>query len=554
MSVRRIGGAVWRFAEDADPSPLAALAGTFDRFIAEGTRIKENPVRTVALVDLPEVGPVYAKRYRYRSWKDRLRYLLIPTKAMAEWKALRRFRRLGLATAEPLAVAVERRGPFAVSGALVTRRIAGAVPAATALSDPARGTSVRDAIARFARRLTALGIWHRDLHLGNFLVADRGGDPEVFLLDLHTCRFLPVRLPWAIEARVLGKLLHSLLLPDGFGPAAGEGEGEGERDAGIRAALGFLEAYFEDRAPAIRRFPKLLLRALAIEARRLRSRSKRSMKHSSRFRVERAPGRLVRRRATVPLDAVLAVAARDRTPQVIVKARPGRRVGLDRLGDTPVCVKEVRYGPLSGWFRGGGALRRAWWAAEAFSVRGIPTPEAIALVEERGLLGTRRGVLITRWIEGAAPLVRFLRENLARGGAAPARFAYARELARIVRRLHAYGLYHRDLAPQNWLCVGGGDGAAPRFLIVDLESVHRFRRLTARRRRQNLIDLGNLPEGHVTWSDRARFLVAYGGRAFLRDRRTMERLRDSLACEYQRIIERWTREEILGGRWTPPGA
>jgi len=545
MRGRRIGGAVWRFAEGADGPALAALAEAFDLRIAAGTRVKDNPVRTVARLDIPAIGAIYAKRYRYRSWKDRLRYLVIRTKAAAEWRALLRFRRLGFATAEPLAVAVERHGPFAAAGALVTREIANAGSAAAALADPGRAKAVRAAIARFARSLARAGVWHRDLHLGNFLVADRDGGPEVFLLDLHTCRFLPFGLPRAIEARVLGKLLHSILPAESLDPG-------GDGEAGFRIALEFLEEYFQDRDLAIRRYPKLLRQVLRVEARRLHSRSKRAMKDSSRFRVERVGRRLIRRRVTFPLEDVLAIAARDRAPEVVVKARPGRRVGFDRIEGVPVCVKEVRHGPVGGWLRGGGALRRAWRAAETFAVHGIPSPEAIALVEERGVLGIRRAVLITRWIEGAVPLVRFLRERLVRGGAAPERFAYARGLASIARRLHAHGLYHRDLAPQNWLCVGGADGAPPRFFIVDLESVHRFRKLTARRLRQNLIDLGNLPEGHVTWTDRARFLVAYGGRAFLRDRRTMVRLRDGLAREYQRIIERWTREETLGGRWNPP--
>ena len=58
------------------------------RDVEGATVVKTNAVRTVLRVPLPE-GVVYAKRFHVRGLSDRLKHLVVPSKAASEWRAAR---------------------------------------------------------------------------------------------------------------------------------------------------------------------------------------------------------------------------------------------------------------------------------------------------------------------------------------------------------------------------------------------------------------------------------------------------------------------------------
>jgi RIO-like serine/threonine protein kinase len=95
---------------------------------------------------------------------------------------------------------------------------------------------------------------------------------------------------------------------------------------------------------------------------------------------------------------------------------------------------------------------------------------ADARIEEiPALLSSDRHTLVRRWIEGA-PM------HLAR----PRDAAYFRAASRLVRRLHAAGVLHNDLAKEtNWLVTPGGK---PALVDFQLASVVRRRGPWARAR------------------------------------------------------------------------
>ena len=201
--------------------------------------------------------------------------------------------------------------------------------------------------------------------------------------------------------------------------------------------------------------------------------------------------------------------------------KDGRRSRVTRVvsrGEA-YCVKEYRAG---GWLDRiteslyGRRARRAWRSAALFTRCGIRTPEPVALVE-----GRATSYLVTRFIEGAVPLDRLLRERFAGvlgAGELAAKRALVRQLAWWLRGVHDLGVYHDDWSTKNILTVRRGDDWE--FHFLDLESVvPRKRRLTYRRRVKNLGQLSDAPFG-IARTDRMRFLVAYAGgdRALTRGR------------------------------------
>ena len=80
--------------------------------------------------------------------------------------------------------------------------------------------------------------------------------------------------------------------------------------------------------------------------------------------------------------------------------------------------------------------------------------------------------------------------------------------------------------------------------LADLDSVRPWRRAGRRARDRGLVQAGNLPEGHVGWTDRLRALRAYAPAdpEVLRPER-IAGLRAALAAEAERTLAR-----LLGRR------
>ena len=74
----------------------------------KATVVKENRLRTV--IRLPyHAGELYVKLFQHDRWSDYAKSLIIPTKAMTEWRNTRRCYEQGVATARPAFVAESRR-------------------------------------------------------------------------------------------------------------------------------------------------------------------------------------------------------------------------------------------------------------------------------------------------------------------------------------------------------------------------------------------------------------------------------------------------------------
>ncbi|HLE84258.1 MAG TPA: lipopolysaccharide kinase InaA family protein [Thermoanaerobaculia bacterium] len=183
-------------------------------------------------------------------------------------------------------------------------------------------------------------------------------------------------------------------------------------------------------------------------------------------------------------------------------------------GTVPVVVKQFRHqsarARLSRRLKGSKA-ERSWATAEALLAAGIATPEPVLRIESDEPAGP--SFYVSRLAEGMTEARYLLRAAAA--GEAEARFPelpvdeLLDALAALARRLHANGIWFRDLTSGNVLVARdgapGGEGAL-RLALVDLNRARLGRRLTLSERSRDLARMPILSPEH-----RERFLRAYWG-------------------------------------------
>ena len=185
-------------------------------------------------------------------------------------------------------------------------------------------------------------------------------------------------------------------------------------------------------------------------------------------------------------------------------------------GPMRVAYKQFRprgwWKSLCGRFRVSRA-RRGWELAQALLARNIPTPRPLLACEPRGPWRRRSSYLATQWIADAENL-HLYGWRLA-GYPLPQRLRWASRcavnLGRLLGRMHAAGVSHRDLKGANLLAVQQRDDVA--VFLVDVDGVRISRRLSARRRAADLARLAAGLEAHpwVSRSIACRLLRAYAG-------------------------------------------
>jgi Lipopolysaccharide kinase (Kdo/WaaP) family len=408
-----------RLADVLEPL-LAALARGEEP--AGAVVVKRSRARQVLRLRLADGSDAYLKR----SVRERPRWLR--SDAAREYRSLRRVRAAGIAAVEPLAVA-ERRARGRREALLLTRAAPGATPVAEVLIglDAAARQALLRSAAALARRLHEARLWHRDLHVGNLLLA--GG--ELMLVDLQKLIALPAPLPAALRASDL-----VWLVSDGrLGTAASPREIAG---AYCEATPG---------GPEPERFARSLAHATVRAAReRLASREQRCVVASTGFRIESRGAQRVLRRADVTTSAALAAAETAADPPRRVETfagGPPPGPAADAFGrgqgapetaapaEAPACLRG--FGPGLG-VRTPLALvhpgLRAWRLAHALLLRGLDTPAPLALVETWRLGWVARSLLITRCVDDALELAKALPGDLERARAVGAELA----------RLHALGV------------------------------------------------------------------------------------------------------------------
>ncbi|MCI0637454.1 MAG: phosphotransferase [Gemmataceae bacterium] len=198
----------------------------------------------------------------------------------------------------------------------------------------------------------------------------------------------------------------------------------------------------------------------------------------------------------------------------IVKQGPHRSVYRVQLPELCFYLKHNRLPDWPSWLRQlvrPSKARMEFDRARGVAARGIATFEPLALGEERAFLGAGESFLVTRTLEDAEPLHRFV------AGALPAlaparciriRHQLTRELALLAARLHDSGICHNDLHAGNLLVRLWEDDRLQLFLI-DLNAVHLGAPLSWPKSLENLVMLNRWFVPRSSRADRLRFWQTY---------------------------------------------
>jgi tRNA A-37 threonylcarbamoyl transferase component Bud32 len=254
----------------------------------------------------------------------------------------------------------------------------------------------------------------------------------------------------------------------------------------------------------------------------LKSRTKRCLKESSEFSIIKRNGCTIYRNRVYPQALIDELLNRYRQqfpgghPRILKKT-PKETVSVLRLThggeEYRVVAKESRFASLFSRLRNSlfrSRARRNWIGARALHVRGISTPEAIALIECRSGQLLQRTLLLTRYVDQFHELndyllMRYNRRLTEEEARHKRRFLAA--LAGFIRDMHDRGIYHADLKSNNILVREAGDGW--NLYVVDLDRIRCGGRLSFRERANNLAQMNASVAACMTPSDRVLFFKRY---------------------------------------------
>jgi hypothetical protein len=195
----------------------------------------------------------------------------------------------------------------------------------------------------------------------------------------------------------------------------------------------------------------------------------------------------------------------------------------------------LRYKFASPFMRSGAF--RALRGAAILREIAISTARPVAAVEHRICGVLTRSFFISEEIAGGESVDAYWRNELQAlhgqsGIEQRSRFLVA--LARLFNTLHARHIYHNDLKDANILAVADHAERSVSFVLLDLEGVKRYVRLSEKRRVKNLVQLNRTLGRYLSAADKLAFMKNYLGASFAR-RKLRRRLIENVLGESNRL-------------------
>ena len=498
-----------------DPRLTSVLTRDFFENLGERTAaaggqvVKDSRVRWAATCPTDHGKTLFIKLFRITGRWQRWKYLVRPSRAAQEWTISQFLQDRGIMTPNTLGMLEKRRHGMLDACVFVTEAIQGAQDLLERCrrgcddkAQPSWKQGILNSLAETTRKIHDIGLFHRDLHAGNFLLTDQ--EPlSLYLVDLHQAQRRR-KLSKANRLWNIGQLFHSLdFMVDDEAKALFLGTYQGQDEP-----LGM------DVGGCLKRIDDMVQR---MTIRRRKSRAKRCLKESTLFTVnKRNDLRIFRRREfdeDTLMDTLNGHAGRIRTEtDKLLKHSPKTIVSVvDTEGGNTrrLYVKEYRHGTVRDWMRQ--MFRRpkgksAWVAGNLLFNRNMSPPKPVAYVESRRYGLVQKGFLVTESWGEDTELDRYLVRRFEKHpGTELQRFIKA--LGSWVGSLHREGIYHRDLKTCNILVRERPKGW--NFSLIDLEDVRHRARIGKQAILRNLVQINCSVPKSFSYADRVRFLEAY---------------------------------------------
>ena len=464
-------------------------------FIREmgGEVIKESRLRWATILTLPNGRRIFFKKDRIKGWFDSLKALLLPSKARREWFIAYRLRKSNLPIPRPLGWMERVRWGWLKESYYLSEAIGSGV---SFIEDSIkkRESFWTIELAKTVRKVHEAGLFHKDLHAGNFL----WNGESFYLIDLHRAKILNVL---SLKQRLwnLSQLFHSLR-------SAWEEEEQ----------IKFIEKYFDGEPVYFQKKEELLKKIHSLmdhlQKRQWQSRTKRCLKESTEFSIKKEKGVLYHHRKDFPLGHLKEVIEEHRhfvkeRPLTLVKNSSEITISILKDGENNLCVKQFRYPHI--WDRMKEQFRhskglKAWIAANGLRARGIPSLRPLALVEKRSWSGLKESYFLLETFEKDQELDRYILKGFSHHRE---KRLFIKTFAQWLSNFHKMGLYHQDMKTCNILISKTEE--TWNFHLLDLEDVRLNERVDERRLLKNFLQLNTSTPRIMTRMDRLRFFREY---------------------------------------------
>jgi hypothetical protein len=457
-----------------------------------GKVMKESRLRWAAIFSLPNQQRIFLriflKRDRTKGWFESLKYLVFPSKARKEWFVATQLQKRNLPIPKPLGWLERVHQGFVIESYYLSEAVGSGKTLIEVPNPP-----VPEA-AKTVKKIHLSGLLHRDLHAGNFLWDGQ----SIFLVDLHSARIVKAL---SLNQRLwnLSMLFHSLRSV------------WGEKEQSL-----FMDVYFEGESPFLRRKEEFLQRIHSemerLQKRQWRSRTKRCLKESTEFSIQREKWVYYYHRRDFSLDKAKKLIEEHlglvkRNPSALAKNAPKVSVSILKHEGESVCVKHFRN--LNIWhtfkdhFRPPRGLR-AWVGSNGLKARGVSCLTPLALVEKGRWWGLRESFFLTESHEKGQEMDRYILERL---GDIGKKRLFTKAFAQWLSGLHQKGIFHRDMKTCNILISENGGGW--KFHLLDQEDISLDEKVSSAKLFKTLLQLNTSTPKMITTTDRFRFLESY---------------------------------------------
>ena len=412
-------------------------------------KVKDSEKRQVFLIQTPD-SDYFLKLSRLIRDKDRFRHAILPQRKWAEWKNLKRFQRLGITAAEPIAKG-SRQSPPPENFFILTKKINGRHVNGQTLSEA-------KALGRYIAHLHSRGIYHADLHPENIIIAPKN---QPFLIDVQEVFFLH-HLPRRLRIYNLGKFFFQLDLQH-LNPSW---------------MKEFIKAYNEAFKHPITKI-EVEKAAVIHFRRRLRSRTNRCCKNSTEFEVIRKPQFKGYKKRNFNWG-------RQELEKALLEATSLKEDKVFKYHD--VCIK-IHPRKLFHCDR----CFTSWKVSRALEILGIPVPQAYAYFKVK-----TKSYFLSELLIASMTLNDYLSSLTNRQEKRQAIIKFALWM----KKIHDHQIRQRDFKSSNVLCKNG------EYFMIDLDSV-KIGRLTDKQRIINLAQLNASLSNMIACKDRLRFFYYY---------------------------------------------